>query len=596
MALLRRLMVLIAGFTMVAGSESTAGEVQTALAMHGDPAYPPDMTHFAYADLDAQVGGTLRLTAVGTFDNLNPYIILGVPAQGLGLVFESLMERSQDEPFTLYPLIAESIELADDRSWITFHINPEARFQDGTPVTADDVLFTWRTLRDEGRPHTRTYYSEVTEAEALDSLSVRFTFRSGNWEMPLIMGLMPVLSMSYFETHEFDKTTLQPPLGTGPYRVAQVEAGQRIVYQRDPDYWGWDLPVNQGRYNFDQISYTYFRDANAALQAFLAGDVDARFEDDETRWATGYDTPAARRGDIITEEVQHGRPSGMSALVFNTRRDLFDDVRVREALGLAFDFEWTNRNLLHGAYERTTSMFDNADLASSGLPVGMELALLEPYRDQLPPELFNEPFALSVTDGSGQLRQQLQAARDLLSDAGWQVIDGTLTRSSDGRTFDFEILLDDSRWERILLPYTRNLARLGITARLRTVDSAQYQLRRSDFDYDAIVYRWGQSLSPGNEQFIYWSSEAAESPGSRNYAGVTDPVVDSLITKLVDARDRDELVAAARALDRVLLWGHYGMPLFHLEVDNIARWSSIERPAISPLYGPDISTWWQSQN
>ena len=594
MALFRRLIVLIAAIPVLAGVAAGETNVLRVLAMHGEPAYAPDMDHFAYADPAATVGGDLRLTATGTFDNLNPYIIKGVAAQGLGLVFESLMERGQDEPFTLYPLIAQAVEVADDRSWIVFHLNPAARFQDGSPVTSADILFTWRTLRDEGRPHTRTYYAQVVEATAPDDHTVRFDFREDNWEMPLIMGLMPVLSETYFSTHMFDQTTLDPPLGTGPYRVAEVQPGQRIVYQRDPDYWGWDLPVNRGRYNFERISFTYFRDANAAMQAFLAGDADVRFDDDATRWATAYTGPAVDRGDILLEEIAHGRPSGMPALVFNERREPFGDIRVREALGLAFDFTWTNKNLLHDAYDRTTSMFDNSDLAATGLPEGLELELLEPYRDMLPPELFEQSFVLPQTDGSGQLRNQLQEARDLLSDAGWQVINGVLTRSSDGRTFGFEILLDESRWERIFLPYVRNLERLGIAANLRTVDSAQYQLRRSDFDYDAIVYHWGQSLSPGNEQYVYWSSEAAQNPGSRNYAGIADPVVDALIDRLVDARTRDDLVAATRALDRVLLWGRHVVPLFHREVDNVARWTSIQRPAVAPIYGPDITTWWHA--
>ena len=590
---IRRFIVLIVTTVFVAGARADDTGIIAALAMHGEPAYPAAMSHFDYVNPDADIGGDLRLTAIGTFDSLNPYIIKGVSAQGLGLIYESLMERGQDEPFTLYPLIAETIEVANDRSWIVFHLNPAARFQDASPVTAADVLFTWRTLRDRGRPHTRTYYAQVVEATALDDHTVRFAFREGNWEMPLIMGLMPVLSEQYFGNHAFDRTSLEAPLGTGPYVVGEVQPGQRIVYVRDPDYWGWDLPVNRGRYNFNRITFTYFRDANTALQAFLAGDADARFEDDATRWATAYVTPAVERGDIVVEEVGHGRPSGLPALVFNERRGPFGDIRVREALGLAFDFTWTNANLLHGAYRRTTTMFDNSELGATGLPEGLELELLEPYRDQLPPELFTEVFSLPETDGSGQLRSQLQAARDLLAQAGWLIVDGNLTHTSGGQRFRFEILLDEPRWERILLPYVRNLERLGITARLRTVDSAQYELRRASFDYDAVVHHWGQSLSPGNEQYVYWSSAAAASEGSRNYAGVADPVVDALIDVLVDARSRAELVAAARALDRVLLWGRHAMPLFHREADNIARWTSIQRPDISPLYGPDITTWWR---
>lgn len=567
-------------------------EERHALAMFGDAAFPDGVTTaLPWADPAAPGGCTLRIGEVGTFDSMNAHIVLGASARGLGLVTESLMARSDDEPFTLYPLIAESVEVAPDRRWIVFHLDPRARFSDGSPVTSEDVLFTYRVLREHGRPHTRTYYAEVAEASAPDALTVRFDFVAGNWEMPLIMGLMPVLSKAYYERVPFEKTTLEAPLGTGPYTVAAIEPGRRVVYRRDPGYWGRDLPINAGRHNFETIEYDWFRDSGVALEAFKAGDLDLRFEDDAARWATAYDSPALASGAIVMEEIDHGRPSGLLGIAWNQRRAPFDDVRVREALGLAFDFAWTNRSLLHGQYQRTRSLFDNSELAARGPAEGAELALLEPFREVVPPELFAHPFTWPETDGSGRPRDNLKRAADLLAQAGF-ALEGDRLVDGQGRAFAFELLIGDPSWERILLPYIGNLRKLGIAARLRTVDAAQFQTRIAGFDYDALLWRWGVSLSPGNEQTIYWGSGAAAQEGSRNYAGVEDPVVDALIAALIDARSRDELVAAARALDRVLMWGRHVLPLYHRDRDNVAYWTRIGRPDRSPLYGPDITTWY----
>jgi microcin C transport system substrate-binding protein len=580
---------------LVWGAAAQAEELH-ALAMFGDAAYPDGITApVPWVVTDAPDGCALRLGEVGTFDTMNPYIVLGVPARGLGLVFESLMARSPDEPFTLYPLIAQSVELAPDRSSITFHIDPAARFQDGSPVTAGDVLFTFESLRDHGKPHTRTYYAAVTQTTVLDDRTIRFDLVPDNWEMPLILGLMPVLSQAYFERVDFLKTSLEPPLGTGPYIAAEIVPGSRVVYRRDPAYWARDLPINAGRNNFQTITYQWFRDANVALQSFKAGDLDIRFEDDAARWATGYDGPALADGRIVMEEIAHGRPSGLEGIAWNERRAPFDDVRVREALGLAFDFTWTNSHLLHGQYRRITSLFDNSPLAAQGPAQGGELALLEPFRGQLPTELFGHPYRWPQTDGSGRLRENLKQAAALLEEAGFRAVDGRLVDAA-GRPFRFEILLGSPAWERILLPYVANLEKLGIEARLRTVDAAQFQTRIETFDFDALVWRWGVSLSPGNEQAIYWGSPAAGQQGSRNYAGISDPVIDALIARLVDARSREELVDTARALDRVLMWGRHVLPFYFASDDDIARWTRIGRPEQTPLYGPDILTWYCNNN
>ena len=565
------------------------------LAMHGDALYPdgPDGP-FPWADPDAPVGGTLRLSEVGAFDSMNPYIVLGSSARGLDLVYQSLMYRTPDEPFAFYPQIAESVELAEDRSSIVFHLDPRARFQDGSPVTAGDILFTYETLREQGRPHTRTYYSGVERALAIGDRSVRFDLEPGNWELPLILCLMPALSRAYFEEVPFDRTSLKAPLGTGPYRAVEIDPGRRVVYERDPDFWGWDLPQYVGRHNFETVEYVWFRDSNVALQAFLAGDIDVRFETDATRWATGYDSPAVDDGEILLESLPHGRPSGLLGVAWNQRRPPFDDVRVREAMGLAFDFAWTNENLLHGQYERTVSLFGGSDLAASGPAEGGELALLEPWRDRLPEALFETPFRWPETDGSGRLRDRLRRAGALLAEAGYVLEDGALVHGTTGAPLVFELLLGDPAYERVALPWLANLERLGVRAGLRTIDAAQYQTRIAAFDFDAMIRRWGVSLSPGNEQFIYWGSKAADSEGSRNYAGIEDPVLDDLIAALADARAPEDLKAAARALDRALMWGRHVLPLYHRGVDTVARWRNVTHSGVVPLYGADIRSWWRA--
>ena len=562
-------------------------------SMYGDLKYGPDFAHFDYANPDAPDGGTLVLSAVGSFDSLNPYILKGTPASGLTLTFETLTTGSADEPFSEYGLIAESIEMPEDRSWVIFTLRPEARWHDGEPITVEDVIWSLETLKTKGHPFYRAYYANIAKAEQVGERQVKMTFEEGltNRELPLIAGQMPVLPKHYYDQVPFEKTTLEPPLGSGPYRIKRLEPGRSIVYERVPDYWGADLPVNRGRNNYDVVRYEYFRDSNVALEAFKAGEYDFRAENESKLWATAYTGPAFDAGLIVKEEVPHERGTGMQGFVFNTRRDLFKDPRVRAALAYAFDFEWTNANLFYGQYTRTESYFSNSELAATGLPSAAELALLEPYRDQLPEEVFTTAYEAPATDGSGNSRANLRAALQLLREAGWAVEDGKL-RDASGRPFTFEILLVSPAFERIAGPFVQNLQRLGIEARVRTVDTAQYQNRLDEFDFDMAVASWGQSQSPGNEQRDFWSTPAADTAGSRNLAGIKDPVVDALIDRIIQAPTREDLVAATRALDRVLLWGHYVIPHWHIQVERVAYWNKFSHPQITPRFGLDLFAWW----
>ena len=563
------------------------------IAMHGAPKYGPDFQHLDYVNPVAPKGGELKRAATGTFDNLNPFIIKGVVAHGRHHVFESLLKRTWDEPFSLYGLIAESVEVPDDRSSVTFTLRPEARFHDGSPITVDDVIFSWETLKEQGRPNHRLYYNKVRKIERPDERTVRFLFETEtpDRELPLILGLMPIVSKAYYSSVTFEETTLTPPLGSGPYRIESVDAGRGIVYRRDPDYWGQHLPINRGQNNFDRIGYDYYRDDEVMMEAFRAGEYDLRQELSATRWATGYDFPAVEDGRVTLELLPHGRPSGMFAMVFNTRQPMFADRAVRYALSLAFDFEWINKALLQGAYVRTNSIFDNSELGARGLPEGGEIALLELHRDRLPPELFDAAYHAPAVEGG--LRKNLATARRLLAEAGWGIDDGSLRRTSDGLPMAFEILLVNPGNEKIALNFTRNLKRLGVEAKVRTVDTAQYQYRRNVYDFDMLIYRWGMSLSPGNEQAFYWGAEAATQEGTRNYPGIEDPVVDELIALMTQAREREDFVDTIRAMDRVLMWGHYLLPLYHLNDDRFAYWDKFGRPAFTPVYGAILDAWWE---
>ena len=570
---------------------ATGTQPAHAIAMHGTPKYPSGFRHFDYVNPDAPKGGTLRLAVQGTFDSFNPFIPKG--NAGAGSSYETLLTSSADEPFTEYGLIAESIEVPKDRSWAIFTLRPQARWHDGKPITVEDVIWSLDTLKTKGQPFFRFYYGGVARAVKVGPRKVKFIFSDkGNRELPLIVGQMPILPRHYWQSRKFESTTLEPPLGSGPYRITDFEAGRYIVSKRVTDYWGKDLPVNIGQNNFDEIRYDYYRDDTVIRQALKAGAIDFHMENQAKAWALDYDVPAVERGWLKKEEIRHFSPTGMQAFVYNTRRALFSDPKVREALAYAFDFEWTNRNLFFGQYTRTESYFSNSDLAATGLPTGRELKILERYRGRIPDKVFTEPYLAPSTDGSGWSRKNLKKAFQLLNEAGWEVRDMQLVNKKTGQVFSFEILLVSQAFERIVLPFVRNLKRLGIDARVRLVDQSQYVNRIRSFDFDMIVSGWGESESPGNEQRSFWTSTAAKSPAARNYAGVHDPVVDELVELLISAPDRESLVARAHALDRVLLFGYYVIPQWHLRMQRILYWNKFSRPQVTPRTGTSVDYWW----
>ena len=569
------------------------------IAMHGQPRYGPGFAHLEYANPNAPKGGTLRQAVVGSFDSLNPFIVIGRTAAGVrSYHFASLMARSWDEPFSLYSYVAASMETPDDRSWVAFRLDPQARFHDGTPVTVDDVVFSMEALRQHGLPGFRRNYQRIAEVERLPDNGVRFWFTDeADRETPLIIALMPILSRAYYEANRLDEPSLDVPLGSGPYRIAEVEPGRRIVYERVADWWAADRPMFRGMFNFDRLIFDYYRDGGVAFEAFQTGEQNFRREVSAERWVSQYEFQAVEDGLVTLEEFSHRRPDGMLAFAFNTRRPVFDDPRVRLALNYAFDFEWVNANLLHGQYDRTDSYFVNSELAASGtVASAAEQALLAPFAARLPPEVLSEIYSPPITVFRGGIRQNLRRARDLLAEAGWVVEDGRLVRDGGSTVFAFEILLRDADYERIALAFADNLRRLGIEASVRTVDTAQYTARTESFDFDMILHHWRVTLSPGAEQNLYWGSRSAEIEGTRNYAGVRDPVVDALIRRIENAPTREELVTATRALDRVLLWGHYVVPLYHQRVDRIAFWGDLQwvRDA-RPLYGPVVDAWWTQE-
>jgi microcin C transport system substrate-binding protein len=561
--------------------------------MYGDLKYGPGFRHFEYVNPHAPKGGNVKLAVTGTFDNLNPFILKGVPAAGIGLTFDTLMTPANDEAFSEYGLVAETVETPPDRSWVQFTIRRETRFQDGSPMTVDDVIWTFNTLKTKGHPQYRAYYSHVVSAEKVGPRTVRFTFKGGvNRELPLIVGQLPVLSKAYWSGRDFSRTTLEAPLGSGPYKVEALEQGRTITYRRVKDYWGATLPVNVGRQNFETIRYDYYRDLSVLLEAFKGGAFDYRQENSAKNWATGYDSPALREGRIKKEVIPNQIPAGMQGYVFNTRRAIFADRRVRAALAYAFDFEWTNAHLFYGAYKRTDSYFANSELAARGRPGSDELAVLEPFRGKIPEEVFTREYHAPATGAEGVRPNLIQALR-LLEEAGWVVRDMRLVNAQTGQPMTFEILIGQGeQWERISLPFVKNLERIGVTARVRPVDAAQYEYRMKQFDFDMTVALWGQSLSPGNEQIDFWTSEKANEPGSQNYAGIRDPVVDALVAELIAAPTRADLIARCRALDRVLQWGHYVIPHWHLGAYRVAYWDKFGRPAISPKYSTGFDTWW----
>lgn len=566
------------------------------LALHGAPKYAADFQHLDYVNPDAPKGGVMRMSAVGSFDSLNGYIIKGSPGAGLGMIQETLLDQTLDEPFTVYGLIAATMEVPEDRSWVIFNLRPEAKWHDGNPITADDVVWSFNTLTTEGAPFYKGYYHNIKSVEALTPVKVKFTFdMAGNLELPLIVGQMPILPKHFYTdgVHKFGESSLNVPLGSGAYKVGKVSPGRSIEYDRVADWWGKDLPINKGKFNFDKVTYEYFRDANVLLEAFFADQFDFRQENTAKLWATAYTAPAVKDGRIAKKTIAHELPQGYQGFVYNTRRPIFKDRAVREAIAYAFDYEWSNKTMAYDSYKRTRSFFSNSEMEAKGVPQGRELEILEKYSDKLPPELFTTEYNPPKTDGSGNNRVNLKKAADILDAAGWKVgKDGI--RAKDGVKLSFEFIDDNPMFERWIMPFVKNLERIGVKANYRAIDPAQYQNRMNNYDFDMTVGLFPQSNSPGNEQRDFWGSAAASAPGSRNIIGVSDPVVDELITQIVSAPTREDLVVRSMALDRVLQWGFYGVTNWHMPAWRIAYWDRYGAPAKNPEFGlPVVETWWK---
>lgn len=595
--------------TVLAGMMAWTGQpAQSAplhgIAMHGEPSLQAGFPHFPYVNPDVKKGGRIAYGVVGTFDNLNPFILksMRTTARGMwdpefgNLIYESLMQRSRDEPFTMYGLIAETVEWDEERTFIQFNLNPKARFADGQPVTADDVIFSFELLRDAGRAPFSRRLDVVERMEKVSERSVRFVFNEkADRESPMLLALAPVLPKHAIKIEGFDRTSLEAPLGSGPYKVKAVQPGRRIVFERDDNYWAKDLPSKIGFDNYDEISVEYFLQENTLFEAFKKGEIDVYAEGNPTKWDRGYNFPAVTEGSVLRDVFKPKLPSGMLGFVFNTRKPLFRDVRVRKALSLAFDFEWVNRNLFAGAYKRTESFWQNSDLSSLGVPASeAEKAIIGADIGRIEPDILDGTYRIPVTDGSGRDRKILKQAVDLLKDAGYRIVDGRM-RDAGGVPLSFEIMTQNADQEKLALAYQRFLTAIGVTASVRTIDDSQYQSRTQTFDYDVILKAYGSSLSPGIEQVNYWGSQTVEREGSSNFAGVADPVVDRVIEALLAARKIEDFSAAVRLHDRMLLSGHYVVPLYHLGEQWVARWKHIGHPEETPLYGYQFSTWWDER-
>ncbi len=580
-----------------------AAQPMHGIAMIGDPALPADFDHLPYANPDAPKGGKITYGVVGTFDSLNPMIVQGgfTSARGLSdpvfgkLVFESLLDRSADEPFTLYGLIAEKVETPPDRSWVEFTLNPNAKFSDGVPVTVDDVIFSMEILRDKGRPNYKAYYSKIDSYEKVGEHGIRFNIAGANdRELPLILGLMPVLPKHAIDPDKFDKSTLTPPIGSGPYLVSAVNAPNNIVYKRNPNYWGKDLPIKRGVDNYDEIRIEYYRDANTMFEAFKKGLYDVNPEGDPSQWNTAYDFPAVSDGRVVKETFKTGLPKGMSGFVFNTRRPVFADVRVRKALAKLLDFDWVNKNLYYDAFVRAAGYFNDSELSSIGKPASdREKALLAPFPGVVDDDVMNGTYQPISAGGADGGRAVLREVLGELQAAGYELRDNQLVNTASGQPLAFEILVVNKEDERLALAYQRVVERIGIKVTIRNVEDAQFQPRLQQFDYDMVRRGWSASLSPGNEQLGRWSQAAADRPSSFNYAGAKQPAIDAMIDAMLAARTREDFVAAVRALDRVLVSGYYVVPLFYLPDQWVARWSHIEHPETSALTGYVLPTWWR---
>jgi len=585
--------ILIAASLGLSANNVTAAQKSHGIAMHGDLKYPFEFKNLEYANPEAPKGGTVRLNAIGTFDSFNSFIVKGNPATGLGFIYDNLMYSTADEAFSQYGQLAKSIEIPKDRSWVAFTLRDEARWHDGKPVTVEDVIYSFNLFVNEGSPFYRFYYGNVANVVKTGLRTVKFNFKLGeNRELPLILGQLTVLPKHYWEGREFSKSTLEPPLGSGPYKIESFEAGRSVTYKRIKNWWGKNLAIHRGQYNFDYIHYDYYRDSTISLQAFKKGEYDYRAENSSKNWATAYDFKDVKNGLVRTEKIKHKRSSGMQAFIFNTRRDMFKDPRVRQALAYGFDFEWSNKSLFYGQYSRTRSYFDNSELAATGVPAKGELELLQPFRGQLPDELFTKEYNPPKTDGSGNIRQNLRAANKLLSQAGWVIKNRKRVHKESGIPLEFEVLLVSPLFERIVLPFAKNLEKLGVQLNVRTIDPSQYRRRLDTFDFDVIVGGASQSLSPGNEQRSFWGSKAAGVEGGRNRIGIKNKVVDALIERIIAAPNRKSLITSVRALDRVLQWGHWVIPHWHAKYDRIAFWDKFGRPEITPIQGNQFLTWW----
>jgi microcin C transport system substrate-binding protein len=583
--------------SVIYGAASNASPSQ---ALGYEAKYRQGFAHFDYVNPDAPKRGELNLSSVGSYDSLNPFILKGASADGLStLMFETLMSPSLDEPFSQYGLLAEDTELAKDGLSVTFRLNPMAKFYDGSPVIADDVKFSFDTLKsDKAHPQYRYYWSDIKEAVVVNERVVRFEFSRVNPELHLIAGQIPIFSRNWPNNIPFDKLSQVEPLTSGPYRIKAYDLGKQISYTRNPDYWAKDLAVRRGMYNFDQITYKYYRDATVALEAFKAGEFDFNHEYNSKKWATDYSGPRFSSGEIVTQTLPHQNNAGMQGFIFNIRRPLFKDQRVRRALALALDFEWSNRKLFYNQYQRCDSYFSNSELASSGLPQAEELQLLDPFREQLAEAVFTKQWQPPTTTKPASLRSNLREANQLLNAAGWRVQDGVL-KNQEGELFHFEVILAQKGFERIMAPFARNLKKLGIEVDYRTVDVALYQQRMDSFDFDMVVASFGQSQSPGNELKGMFHSSAAGQNGSRNLIGISDPVVDALIDQVIYAKSRAELLVAVHALDRVLLNGDYLVPHWYIATHRIAYWDRFAAPANLPLYYEAeswmLATWWMRE-
>ncbi|WP_321311237.1 extracellular solute-binding protein [Halarcobacter sp.] len=564
---------------------------QAYITIGNEPKYKEGFKHFEYTNPNAKKGGVFKAATIGTFDSFNPFILKGRSAAGIGMVYDTLMTSSLDEPFVYYPLIAQYVEISKDNDWVKFYINKKARFQDGKEVTAQDIKFSFDTLINKGSPQYKRYYFDVKEAVVLDKYTIQFNFKTNkNKELPLILGQLKVLPKHFWKNKDFLDSDSVIPLGSGPYIVDKFKYGKYVSYKLDKNYWAKNLNVNVGQYNYGKIQYDYYKDRTVTLEAFISGEFDYRMENSAKNWATLYTGENFDKGKIVKKEIKHEKAQGMQAFVFNIRKPLFQDIEVRKALNLAFDFEWTNKKLFYNQYKRLNSYFANCELSAVGKPSKEELKLLDPFKNELPKEVFGEAFKSNITDGSGNIRKQLRKALKILKSAGWKFENKVLVK--DGKKFEFEILLGSSSMEKVLNPYIKNLEKIGVIAKVRVIDQVAYANKIKSFDYDMTIRNFRVSLSPGNEQRNYWGSQAANIKGSKNYIGIKSKAVDSLIDTIIKAQTRKELITAVRALDRVLTHNYYVIPNWYISSYRLSYWNKFNQPKIAPKYGLGVFTWW----